>query len=258
MPQITCPHCRQPYEIPPEQWPQYRGQRITCTRCNQPFDVIDPSGPPVAPPMPQAYPGAVPVGYAQGQYGPSGMVPPKQGMSGGQIALLVCGIAFVLLLVCGGLFAILVPSLGRAREQANRVKSANNLRQIGLAAMLYANGDPKEGRFPDDEKTIIKTQDITIDVFVSPRTHTVKPTTTDPGELGDWANDNSDYAWVGAGHKNVEGADTVLAYEKPDGLQDGIEVLYADGHVEFITMAKAQTMISAVKSGMNPPASSKY
>jgi len=37
MPQITCPHCRQPYDIPPEQWPQYQGQRINCTRCNQPY-----------------------------------------------------------------------------------------------------------------------------------------------------------------------------------------------------------------------------
>src|SRR5260221_6950135 len=37
------------------------------------------------------------------------------------------------------LISILLPSLNRARETANRVKCASNLRQIGQALMLYAN-----------------------------------------------------------------------------------------------------------------------
>ena len=40
MPQVSCPHCGQPYEIPPEQWPLYEGRQITCTRCNQAFPVL--------------------------------------------------------------------------------------------------------------------------------------------------------------------------------------------------------------------------
>jgi prepilin-type processing-associated H-X9-DG protein len=39
-------------------------------------------------------------------------------------------------------------SLGRAREQANRAKCANNLRQIALGAIMYANGEPRPHAFP--------------------------------------------------------------------------------------------------------------
>src|SRR5260221_11685214 len=44
------------------------------------------------------------------------------------------------------LISILLPSLNRARETANRVKCASNLRQIGQAMLLYA-GENK-GNYP--------------------------------------------------------------------------------------------------------------
>lgn len=37
------------------------------------------------------------------------------------------------------LVAILIPTLGRARQQANRVACSSNLRQLGLAFVMYAN-----------------------------------------------------------------------------------------------------------------------
>ncbi len=43
------------------------------------------------------------------------------------------------------LISILLPSLNRARETANRVKCASNLRQIGQGMLLYT--DPKSGQF---------------------------------------------------------------------------------------------------------------
>jgi len=57
----------------------------------------------------------------------------------------------VVIAIIALLLAILLPSLNRARDQAKDVTCRNNLRQIGLAAMLYAedndNKIPRNGGF---------------------------------------------------------------------------------------------------------------
>jgi prepilin-type processing-associated H-X9-DG protein len=44
------------------------------------------------------------------------------------------------------LISILLPSLNRAREQANRIKCGSNLRQLAMAAMIYATEN--RGQYP--------------------------------------------------------------------------------------------------------------
>lgn len=151
------------------------------------------------------------------------------------------------------MISIMLPALNRAREQANRVKSMSNLRQIGLGGMMYSNEE--KGALPDSLGQLATREDLAPQVFVNPRGSSPPPP---PGLAGDelakWVNEHSDYVWLGKGKKNSLGADVPLAYEKFEGLSDGINILYGDGHVEFqVTSIAHQQIDNAGQSNPNLP-----
>jgi prepilin-type processing-associated H-X9-DG protein len=275
MPQVSCPHCGQPYEIPPEQWPLYEGRQITCTRCNQAFPVLGAAAAHVAPPPPVAQGGVPPAGYPPGAYPPGGYppaggypgpggqyVPQKQGMSGGTIALIVVAAVLIPLILIGVLIgAILTPALGRAREAANRAKCGNNLRQISLACMMYANGE-RNGDFPDKLERLVNgpsAQALTPDVFVCPAGKETPPNGSSPSQFAaDVSNPaHLSYVYVGANLTNAAPARAVLLYEPLTEHMGGANFAFADASVQFVPKARAQKIQAELNRGQNPPPSAR-
>jgi prepilin-type processing-associated H-X9-DG protein len=148
--------------------------------------------------------------------------------------------------------SILLPSLNRARETANRGKCASNERQIGLAMLLYSNDN--RGKYPPDMGTLLKTQDITIEVFICPSSENAVPPEIRNAPIDQqaaWVNENASYVYLGAGKSNRAGAEDVMLYERTDNhAEDGINLLFGDGHVEWQAMPAAQQMIQ--KAGAPP------
>jgi prepilin-type processing-associated H-X9-DG protein len=59
-----------------------------------------------------------------------------------------------------------------------------------------------------------------------------------------WVNDNGDYVYMGANKTSSARASEIIVYERADDHgQQGINILYGDGHVDWIIMARANQMI---------------
>jgi len=111
---------------------------------------------------------------------------------------------------------ILMPALARARQQARQVVSMTNLKQLGLAVIMYA--DDHDGKLPDSFEQAKKYYSDS-KVLESP----LKPR--------DFAGPS--YIYV-SGHsmKSEYAARQIVAYENPEYCQDTINTLFLDGHVE--------------------------
>jgi prepilin-type processing-associated H-X9-DG protein len=151
--------------------------------------------------------------------------------------------------------SILLPSLNRARDTSNRVKCAGNERQIGQAILLYAN--EHKGRYPQDLGTLVKSEPIDLDAFICPASGDSVPQnirTAPKDAQATWVNDNSNFVYIGQGLNFNAPADAVVLYERADNHdQEGMNMLYADGHVEWNEMEVAEKLIKAADAAHKAP-----
>lgn len=180
---------------------------------------------------------------------------PRVGGKGFAIAGLTLGcVGIALTLMYALMMSIMLPSLGRARETANRAKCSSNMRQIGQAMLLYANEN--RGVYPDALPILLLTQDITPEVFCCPSSNdTPAPGTTPQAQAAKLlTGPHCSYVYTGNGLTSASTAEQVLLYEPPGNHNgDGMNVLFGDGHVDFIPKPEAQKMIAELEAGHNPP-----
>jgi prepilin-type processing-associated H-X9-DG protein len=166
------------------------------------------------------------------------------------IALLVS-----LLMLCG-VRLLSLPRPYVARPVSNLVISASNLRQIGQAIAIYANDNNHQ--FPKDFATLLTTTDIPADVFVCPGssdTPAAGPTTQ--AVVADFAKPgHCSYLYFGADMRDTDNPQTVVAAEPlANHHGQGVNVLFLDGHVDWIVAPAAQKLIAAAttQSTIWPP-----
>ena len=142
--------------------------------------------------------------------------------------------------------AIAVPAVSKARGSARQVVAMNDLRQVGMGLMMYANDH--QGKFPADLGQLVLNGYLAPEVFISPRNGNKKVpvdvAVAKPEVQATWVNTNSDYVYIGAGLTANAPAGTILAHEKAEGAPGGkISLLFSDAHVELLPAEEAMERV---------------
>ncbi|HTL31284.1 MAG TPA: hypothetical protein VL282_18775 [Tepidisphaeraceae bacterium] len=120
----------------------------------------------------------------------------------------------------------------RARQQAQMVQCASQLRSLTIGIYAYANGN--SGWTPPSLNIAL----IGIPVYACPA-----------------AGGFSNYVYVAKSIRmnTVRGSDYVTIYEPPTNHARGSNFAFLDGHVEMVPPARAQKIIAELNAGFNPP-----
>lgn len=160
-------------------------------------------------------------------------------------------------LVVVGIIALFVSlilhSLARMRASSGILPCPSHFRQIGQAICLYAIDNA--GQYPPDLPTVLRTQQIGADVFICPNS-SEKPAKGDSPQQQavQLLRGHCSYIYVGRTFTTKTNPECVVAFEDPANNDlDGANVLFADGHVEFLLLGYIATFISELEQGYNPP-----
>ncbi len=139
----------------------------------------------------------------------------------------------VSLLIVPMMVAILLPSLARARELAKRTTCAANMRGLGVALLTYAAEN--NGAFPDDPAKALTGAGI-------------RPKNLECPSSGGQSN----YRYVPGWSAN-DRADKPVVYEPIENHGgEGGNVLFVDGHSEFVVQARWSSVVQPYESKSVP------
>jgi prepilin-type processing-associated H-X9-DG protein len=162
--------------------------------------------------------------------------PPKNPTSFG-IKVIIVLLVPVSLVALGAIvvFSLSVVASNRANFEAKREAEksicSSRLKQIGLAVIMYSNGN--SGKPLPALDVIARAEDLSPDVLKCP--------------IG-----GDPFVYLGKGMTELN-ATKVLAYEGSERHGLGINFLYADGLVVWRPSEESSLMIQKLESGKNPP-----
>lgn len=188
-------------------------------------------------------------------FGIIGITKTRDNRAGGRgMAVAGLSLGIVSLLFGPLMIAILLPALNRAREQANRVKCAADMRMLGQAMFLYANANGDQ--YPDNLEGLLKTDpSLSPAIFVCPASAKTPPDNSSPQKFASdiASGQHTSYIYLGKGLNVHEPAETVLIYEPlEDHAREGMNVLFGDGHVQFLDRYQSQTILDERSAGTFP------
>jgi hypothetical protein len=161
--------------------------------------------------------------------------------------LIILGVIVAAILVL-----VLLPLLSSS-PVSPRVKSASNLRQIGQAILLYSSDN--NGAYPDSFRTILLSEDVSSDRFVSPLSFDTPAQGGNQQAIADQltAGGHLSYVYLGNGLTTTNVTpDTIVAYEKLEHVVDGTNILYSDGRVDWVDRVIAAKIIASAQAGKFP------
>jgi RNA polymerase sigma factor (sigma-70 family) len=141
-------------------------------------------------------------------------------------------------------------------EAARKEQCANNLKQIGMAITLYASNNA--GKPPGSLGDLTASSLDNSDVFLCPGSGTSAAanwTLLTADQKNRWVIDHTDYTYILGSLPNLSAiqrpGEMVMAYEAETDHPDGMNILFADAHVGWNSIADAQRLIDATKLALN-------
>lgn len=172
--------------------------------------------------------------------------PQKKGISTGAIIAIIAGVLVVLAIpVIVLLVAILLPALSHARDAAQQVACANNMRVIGIALESYTL--ESRGVLPPSLELLVEGQFITPGGLVCP---TLDADADEVMHLplkeqAAWAARHGNYIYVPVDRRGMYDPEAILLYDPPGNHRKGINILFGDRHTEFVSTARAMELLNA-------------